>query len=118
MHLAAFEPLPTDPLHLVLLMTDIENILGEYQRALPTAAPPPGRAYSSVTNITSIIGSYIPAIRMRSGWRQVGAGEATSTEVVPHGVQKACGVPCQQLGLVVVIGKIVGVRVSSGSLGI
>ena len=29
MHLAEFEPSPTDPLHLVLLMADIEGILGE-----------------------------------------------------------------------------------------
>ena len=29
MHLAEFEPSPTDPLHLVLLMADIEDILGE-----------------------------------------------------------------------------------------
>ena len=28
-HLAEFEPSPTDPLHLVLLMTDIEDILSE-----------------------------------------------------------------------------------------
>ena len=29
MHLAEFEPSPTDPLHLILLMADIEAILGE-----------------------------------------------------------------------------------------
>jgi GNAT superfamily N-acetyltransferase len=29
LHLAEFEPSPTDPLHLVLLMADIEGILGE-----------------------------------------------------------------------------------------
>ena len=28
-HLAEFEPSPTDPLHLMLLMTDIEDILSE-----------------------------------------------------------------------------------------
>jgi hypothetical protein len=28
-HLAEFEQSPTDPLHLVLLMADIEGILGE-----------------------------------------------------------------------------------------
>ncbi len=29
MHLAEFEPSPTDPLHLVVLMADIEGVLGE-----------------------------------------------------------------------------------------
>ena len=29
LHLAEFDPSPTDPLHLVLLMADIEGILGE-----------------------------------------------------------------------------------------
>lgn len=61
LHLAEFDPSPTDPLHLVLLMTDIEGILGEEEGTLPTAAQvrPPEARPPSVTNITSIIGSHL-----------------------------------------------------------